>query len=164
MKKVLIIIALLASAVGGYAQDKDTFHSSQARSLEPTQEVFIRPKIARLEVLNGENRIKTDPIPFEGDQYDFHVLTVERLQNIKATALYMAADFYDADVILGATFDVRSLKKGKGVEIVVKGYPAKYVDWEDAKDEDYIWINNIYGVKNSFEKERENTKAVNKVK
>lgn len=164
MKKVLIIIVLLISTIGVYAQEKDTFRSSQARSLEPTQEVFIRPKIAKLEVLEGGKRIKTDPFAFEGDQYDFRVLTVDMLQNIKATALYMAADLYDADVILGATFDVRSLKKGKGVEIVVKGYPAKYVDWEDAKDEDYIWINNIYGIKSRFESEKENTKAINKVK
>lgn len=161
MKHLLVsTIAFIVYASSVQAQKKETFRSSQSRALEPTQEVFIRPKVATLELMHDGKRIKTEPFKFEEDQYDWRVLTIEQLEQLKATALYMAADIHDADVIIGATFDVRHLEKGKGVEIVVKGYPAKYTGWTDAKDADYIWINNIYGIKNRFESEKENTKAV----
>lgn len=175
MRHLLVaIIAFVVCAGHAYAQDKDYFRSSQARSLEPTQEVFIRPKVARLMMItdttkyaNGTIKVdtlrkKTEPFTFEQEQYDWRVLTFDVLQDLKATALYMATEKFDADVILGATFDVRNIKeKGKkGVEIIVKGYPAKYVDWEDASDKDYVWINNIYGIKSRSDAEANNTKAV----
>ena len=64
------------------------------------------------------------------------------LENAKANAAYKAAMLEGADIILGATFYVTNNKKLKGLDVVVRGYPAKYVNFHNYGENpnDSKWI------------------------
>ena len=124
------------------AQTKDEYRQSQGRMLEPQQQVFVRPLIVDLNVTTAERQKAVWPFP----DVDINKMTTSDVENLKVNSLYLTAQKYDADVIVAPTFDVRTVKKG--IEITVIGFPAKYENWQVAKkEEDYKWIEDVYGVK-----------------
>lgn len=127
------------------AQTKDEYRQSQSRMLEPQQQVFVRPLIVDLNVTTTERQKAVWPFP----DVDINKMTTSDVENLKVNSLYLTAQKYDADVIVAPTFDVRTVKKG--IEITVIGFPAKYVNWQVAKkEEDYKWIEDVYGTKIRF--------------
>ena len=78
-------------------------------------------------------------------------ISEEMLANAKANATYKAAKEAGADIIFGATYYVTNDKKLKGLNVVVRGYPAKYVKFHNFGDEptDAKWIGPLQdGVRN----------------
>lgn len=45
---------------------------------------------------------------------------------------------HDCDVIVAATFNIRTA--GDGYEVNIIGYPANFVNWKTATQADYEWI------------------------
>lgn len=124
---------------------KVEYRQSQSRMLEPQQQVFVRPLVVDLNVTTNERQKAVWPFP----DVDITKMTVQDVSNLKINALYLTTQKFDADVIVAPTFDIRTVKKG--IEITVIGFPAKYQNWKVAtKEEDYQWIEDVYGTKIRF--------------
>ena len=140
----LLGLILLAMPQGAKAQ-KVEYRQSQSRLIEPQQQVFVRPLVVDLQVITNERQKAVWPFP----DVDITKMTVQDIDNLKINALYLTAQKCDADVIVAPTFDIRTVKKG--IEITVIGFPAKYQNWKVAtKEEDYKWIQDVYGTKIRF--------------
>jgi len=146
MKFLLVLLmAMLGLSQTVKAQTKDEYRQSQSRMLEPQQQVFVRPLVVDLKVTTTERQKAVWPFP----DVDINKMTTQDVENLKINSLYLTAQKFDADVIVAATFDVRTVKKG--LEITVIGFPAKYENWKVAtKEEDYKWIEDVYGTKIRF--------------
>ena len=46
----------------------------------------------------------------------------------------------NADVIVAATFNVKTNDDGNGYKVTVIGYPATFINWKTAEASDYEWI------------------------
>lgn len=159
MKKYLLsmimMAVLLGLSQGAMAQKQVEYRQSQSRMLEPLQEVFVRPLIVDLKVLTDTRQRATWPFP------DVKVtdMTVGDVETMKTNALYLTAQKYDADVIVGASFDIRTVKKG--LEVTVIGFPARYENWKVAeKEEDYKWIKEVYDLRTVKNYENNSAKAL----
>ena len=130
----------LAASVLAHAQ-KVEYEQAQSRILEPLQEVMVRPMAAELQMLSTE--LKVYPASWQFKEKRLTEMTVEDLQNAKANAVFHASVADGADIILAATYYVRNHidEKGKptdfGIDVIVRGYPAKYVNWHLLGDPKY---------------------------
>lgn len=136
----LLTILLFSANVMGQTQ----FEQSQSRIIEPKQDVFIKPLVAEIQILNEQ--IRQDYGPYEYAINSVENLSFEQLENFKTRSLYKAARESQADIIVAATFNARSDEKGKKVIIEVSGFPGKYINFRTAKKEDgdYEWITTVY--------------------
>ncbi len=141
----MLLVALLLGVSQNVMAQKVDYRQSQSRMLEPQQQVFVRPLVVDLVVTKPDRQ--TDNWPFL--DVDITKMTTQDVDNLKINALYLSAQKHDADVIVAPTFDIRTVKKG--IEITVIGFPAKYQNWKVAtKEEDYKWIEDVYGTKIRF--------------
>lgn len=144
MKRYCVLLGLSLLCAGTIlAQKKADYRQSQARLIEPKMNVYVKPLIVDLKVLEGQKRIEAGPFLFPDK--DVTVMNLQELEETKKNALYLAAKKYDADIIVAATFDVRSAEKGKGIEITVFGFPAIYSSWRTIEEKDYQWVRDSYG-------------------
>lgn len=171
MKKVLTL--LFASALVSYAYAQQVkFQQSQTRIIEPLQDVYVRPLVVDLEIIKTDRQVYG---PFtEYIDKDVTQISFAELEDAKKNAVYNAAIIDDADVIVAATFDVRTPEKGKGILITVRGYPAKYTNWRKVSANgidpetgkpvnDYEWLENslFEGLKvRSITKSEDKTEAL----
>lgn len=154
MKKTLLTVATMAltltscstlstAPIVTQTQSKSLeYMESSARVLEAEHHMLAIPVIAELDV--SDKKINYT----EKDMFANLDVTHALLNNIvelKKIALSRAARAYDADVLLGATIDV--VTKNGRLEITVSGYPAHYVKFRKAKNEDVELIKNVYNVK-----------------
>ena len=144
MLKRLFSFATLIVCFTTIAMGQTTFEQSQSRIIEPKQDVFIKPLVAEIKIMNDEARQDFGPYEYEISSIDN--LSYEQLDNFKTRSLYKAAREVDADIIVAATFNARSDEKGKKVIIEVSGFPGKYVNFRTATeaDGDYKWITTVY--------------------
>ena len=142
--KYVAAVAILACAGVGQAWGQTQFEQSQSRVIEPKQDVYIKPLVAEIEILEGQ--VRQDYGPYQYEIKSVETLTYDQLENFKARALYRAAREADADIIVAATFNARSDEKGKYIIVEVSGFPGKYVNFRTAKKEDgyYEWITTVY--------------------
>jgi len=135
MKKIVLLSAfVLVSSMSLFAQKNvPEFHQGQARIIEPMQDVFIRPLVADLEIVKQQI---TEYFPsWELKGMKLADITYEHLEQAKKNAVQIAAARDGVDMIVAATFEVRNHKDQNGnivddgVDIIVRGYPAKYVNW-----------------------------------
>lgn len=149
MKRILLFLSLVMFiSSAALAQKKVTFRQSQARLAEPQMNVYVKPLIVDLRVINGQKRVDAGPFIFE--DADISGMTVGELTDLKTKALYDASRQLNADVIVAATFDVKSRENGKkGLEITVSGYPAVYAGWRPIEEKDYSWVGAAYSIEKS---------------
>lgn len=123
MKKIAFTLLLLASSIASmHAQAK--FEHAQTRIQEGMSEFFVRPMVAELQMINKDCQEWSFNI-FPG--VSLSEISTAMLENAKANAAFKAAKLAGADIILGATFYVINNEKAKGLDVTVRGYPAKYV-------------------------------------
>jgi len=140
MKKILFVCAAMATSLFASAQ-KVEYEQAQSRILEPLQEVLVRPMAAELQMLSTE--LKVYPASWQFKEKKLTDMTVDDLQNAKANAVFHASVSDGADIILAATYYVRNHidEKGKptdyGIDVIVRGYPAKYANWHQLGDPKY---------------------------
>ena len=147
MKKLLTATALALLAVAGASAQE--FEHAQTRILEGSHEFFVRPVVAELQILSKECKEWPPYNTYPG--VSLESISEEMLANAKANATYKAAKDAGADIIFGATYYVTNDKKQKGLNVVVRGYPAKYVKFHNFGDEptDAKWIGPLQdGVRN----------------
>ena len=138
MKQLLLSVVLLFCMVNANAQTD--FEHAQTRIQEGMSEFFIRPMVAELEMIKTECQEWPAFNIYPG--VGMNEITEAMLETAKANAAYKAAMLAGADIILGATFYVVNNKKKKGLDVTVRGYPAKYVQFHNygSKNEDKEWI------------------------
>ena len=145
MKRALLVFVATAMCAFSYAQ-KVEFRQAQTRVIEPMQDVYIRPLVADLEIIKNTRQKYMPSAQFINKKLTD--ITYPELEDAKILATYQAAVQEDAEVIVGATYEVRNHidEKGKvsefGVDIIVSGYPAKYTNWHKMGEqaEDIKWV------------------------
>ena len=151
MKKIFFIGIALAISSVGYAQ-KVQFEQAQSRILEPIQDVFVRPMVAEMKMLSTELKVYMASWQFQ--EKKITDLSWQDIRDAKANAAFHAAISDGADIIVGATYYVRNHvdEKGRpsdhGIDVIVRGYPAKYVNWHSLGDAKYSasdekWVNQL---------------------
>ncbi len=150
MKKYFFVGIAAAFSMMVHAQ-KIEFEQAQSRILEPLQEVMVRPMAAEMEMLSKE--LKVYPASWQFKEKKIGDLTFDDLQNAKANAVFHASVSDGADIILAATYYVRNHidEKGRptdyGIDVIVRGYPAKYVNWHLLGDPKYTtddkWVDHL---------------------
>lgn len=135
---LLSVIFALCTTVCAYAQSD--FEHAQTRIQEGMSEFFIRPMVAELQMIKTECQEWPPFNIYPG--VSLSEITSEMLENAKSNAAYKAAMLAGADIILGATFFVQNNKKKKGLDVTVRGFPAKYVKFHSYgnEPEDSKWI------------------------
>lgn len=126
MKKIAFTLFFLGCVASMQAQAK--FEHAQTRIQEGMSEFFVRPMVAELQMINTECQEWTFNI-FPG--VSLSDISSPMLENAKANAAFKAAKLAGADIILGATFYVVNNEKAKGLDVTVRGYPAKYVKFHN---------------------------------
>jgi len=146
MKKALLF--LVFAVVCGLSAGAQEFNQYQGRSIEPLQDVFVRPLTVDMQLIKTE-RQSYGPYHFN---VEVNKMSVGDIETIKINAIYLASEEEDADMIVATTFRIQTPKKGGGLDVIVNGYPVKYINWRsfgrsiDGKsqmDEDYLWISSL---------------------
>lgn len=144
MKKT-IIACLFVCGFSISAMAQTEYEHAQTRVQEAMSEFFVRPMVAELKMISVECQEYGPFTIYPGAS--INNISVDMLSNAKANAAYKASRVAGADIILGATFYVTDGKtKNKGLDVTVRGYPAKYVNFHsfgDAKNggmDDSKWI------------------------
>ena len=142
--KSALSFVVFALAFVGSAMGQTQFEQSQARIIEPKQDVFIKPLVAEIEIMEGQQR--QDYGPYSYPIKSVETLTFDELENIKTRALHRATKEANGDIIVAATFKAYSDEKGKNVIVEISGFPGKYVNFRTAskQDNDYEWITTVY--------------------
>ena len=105
-KLILVIFLTFIGAIGAYAQKTNVrMQETQARLLDVTSNAYVKPLTVELQIDKSKGRIK-----------DEWTLTREQaeqemngdLVNIRSYAIYMSSQKHNADVIVAATFNVKT--------------------------------------------------------
>lgn len=137
MKKYFLVASMaLCLACTAKAQKLETYQSTQARVLEPQSNAYVHPLTVELKIIENGQRVR-----------DSWHLTPENVnafrgnvQDIRSWGIYMSCQKHDCDVIVAATFNLKSDDTSNGYELEVVGYPAIYQNWKTATQTDYEWI------------------------
>ncbi|MCL2650808.1 MAG: hypothetical protein FWD60_07265 [Candidatus Azobacteroides sp.] len=162
IRKMLLLAAICFFA--GNVAGQTVYEESQARLIEPEQSVFIVPLIADIQLVD-KGGVRQDFGPYEFDINSLSTTTFMDIDQYKANALYRAAREADADLIVAATFNVKSDAKGKKMIINVSGYPGKYINFRSLKfdkPEDYKWIESVYFTSSVFTSEKQKSEEKEK--
>lgn len=150
MRKLLFFVIAMAASSFCHAQ-KVEYEQAQSRILEPLQEVLVRPMAAEMKMISTD--LKVYPPSWQFKEKKLTEMTVFDLENAKANAVFHAATADGADIILAATYYIRNHidEKGKpsdyGIDVIVRGYPAKYANWHLLGDPKYTtddkWVDHL---------------------
>ncbi len=135
MKRTLLVAFALLLCVLGYAQKTEfRFQDTQARLLDVTSNAYVKPLTVELKVLTDTRVSEIIKLTKQEVELDMK----GELSNIRSYAVYRASQMHNCDVIVAATFNIRTA--GDGYEVNIIGYPANFVNWKTATQADYEWI------------------------
>ncbi len=144
----MFLCLILLTALTCFAQKKKTVEPQKtleqaiARSVEPEIKVFIRPKIAEIEMLSTE---KMEYGPYKFALKDPENLSQYLIEQLKVIALFRATKEAGADILVGSLYDIYILDNdSKTLYIDLSGYPAKYVNFKNIEGEDVNMVNTVY--------------------
>lgn len=140
MKKLFLMVLFACIGIIGVQAQKTTveFRATQARLLDVVSNAYVKPLTVELKVDTSKGRVsntwplskKTAEVSMGGD-----------LANIRSWGVYMSATYHQADVIVAATFNLETDPENPDFyKLTVIGYPATFVNWKTATEEDYEWI------------------------
>lgn len=139
MKKTLFFCLFCLLATFGAMAQKTTvkIQDTQARLLDVQSNAYVRPLTVELKVEDSKGRIR-DTWPLTKEQVEVEMRG--DIVNIRSYAVYMSSKKHNADVIVAATFNFKSSDTTDGYEIEVVGFPASFINWKTASQDDYEWI------------------------
>ncbi|MBO4614148.1 MAG: hypothetical protein J5709_03445 [Bacteroidales bacterium] len=136
---VVIMVAMLLSSCATYY----TYRESTARFIEPVRAGFVTPVVADMKIEQQkisytkkfENTLKPkDIILIKSDMYSGRESGTVLMW--KKSTLAEALKQHNADDIVTPTFDIEPSADYKYIEVTVTGYPATYVNYRKATQED----------------------------
>lgn len=129
--KPMIVAALMSIVMAGC---RAYFYEERgARNVEPQHQVVTVPIVADLEVLSTEKITYSET---------FTKANLNNIESYKYVVLAHAIKQYNADLIIGAIYDVNYNSKGRTLEVIVTGFPAKYKEFRKATPEDQWFLDN----------------------
>ncbi len=139
MKKILgfLFLAVICSTQV-MAQQKITqeFRDAQARVADGVAQVYIKPTVAEVQLINNGQRIKKT--------YSLTSAEVNGMNgsvaNIRAYASFLASEEFNCDIILSPLYMIKNDKDTNIYYVTVVGYPARFANWAPVKDTDWQWI------------------------
>ena len=133
-------IMLGTIALASCSQNLYRYDESNARFEEPTMKTYVSPTIADLNVQS--TRVShTEVFDNSLDLKDLNAPDRSgTITYMKAYTVSMAARKSNADVIIGPIFDMRTSDDFQKVTVSVVGYPATYVNFRKATDDDFKLI------------------------
>lgn len=163
MKKLFLsFVFILGIANVSFAQkyqETVDYMESSAREMSFTHNIMTTPLVADLEVISGKIEM-TITEPFK--DYIVSRELVQLVPTFKAIAITETVKLLktqkgiDADIILGALVDVRTIypdgkdKPGR-LAITISGYPAKYVKFRNATGTDLDLIRSATSITSRME-------------
>ena len=134
MKKILkpMFMAVLMSVVMAGCRAY-SYEERGARNVEPQHQVVTVPIVADVELLSTEKITYSET---------FTKVDLRNADNYKYIILAHAIKQYNADFLIGAMFDFNYNSKGRTLEVIVTGFPAKYKEFRKATPEDQWFISN----------------------
>lgn len=139
------MLSVLTCGLSLSAMAQNEFEHAQTRVQEAMSDFYVRPIAAELTMIKEECQEYGPFTIYPGETFT-NGIAVSDLENAKVNAAYKASRVADADIILAATFYVTSGKsKNKGLDVTVRGYPAKYTNFHSFGDpvkgkDDMKWI------------------------
>ncbi|MBQ8337235.1 MAG: hypothetical protein IJY44_06875 [Bacteroidaceae bacterium] len=118
------------------------YMESSARVLEPEHNMLLTPLIADLKV--SANKVYYTEKELFANMNVTHKLLTD-ITELKKIALSRAAHAHKADVLVGSTIDI--VTKNGHLEISVSGYPANYVNFRNAKSNDFELLKQVESIK-----------------
>ena len=127
-------MALVTCTVSFAQKSEFRFQATQARLLDVMSNAYVKPLTVELQVISQKRVSEVIKLTKQEVEQDMK----GDLENIRSYVVYRASQMHDCDVIVAATFNIRTA--GDGYEVNIIGYPANFVNWKTATPEDYEWI------------------------
>ena len=158
MKKLsLLLTALLCVAVSGEAfaqkeayNENYWYNSTAARNLEASHEMMVTPLLADVKLQPVGRRVFGEDRFYYVDVEASDLWKAQTIDQLKRQALFDFTKEYKADVIIGALISAQTVDENQDglvdrdgkrykVRITISGYPANYVNFRNATQNDR-WI------------------------
>lgn len=110
-----------------------SYEERGSRNVEPQHQVVTVPIVADVEILSTEKISYSET---------FNKVDLRYAENYKYVAMAHAIKQYNADFLIGAMFDLNYNSKGRTLEVIVTGFPAKYKEFRKATPADQWFLNN----------------------
>ena len=135
MKRTVFMMIALAMCTISFAQKTEfKFQATQARLLDVMSNAYVKPLTVELQIISSKHVSEIIKLTKQEVEQDMK----GDLENVRSYAVYRASQLHDCDVIVAATFNIRTA--GDGYEVNIIGYPANFVNWKTATQADYEWI------------------------
>lgn len=167
MKKLILLLSVMLMS-GLAAQAQTTIENSQARVLDVETDAIVRPQVVDLQILKNlpttGGVISSNAVGRCVWKCNFSKKEVDGLKGeiseIRANASFKMCDELGADVILAATYNIKTENFEKdGIEVKVIGFPAIFTNWRDLDSQkDGEWIR--LKVLNKSSESNNKTKAI----
>lgn len=136
-KFTLFCMFSLVFAVSAMAQKANVkVQYTQARLLDTQSNSYVKPLTVELKVADG-GRVRDQ---WRIAREDAEAAMNGDIANIRSYAVYLSSNKHNCDVIVAATFNIKTSDDGKYYDIEVVGFPASFVNWKTATQADYEWI------------------------
>ncbi len=136
MKKLFVLSCLaLAFSAQASAQRVQDFLSAQTRVGDGGAEIHVRPTIVDVRVDTTKQIVDSILIKPE----DVNGLGGD-VVNIRSWAAYQINQKHGCDVLMNATFLVRTDKESGGVKVNVTGWKGTFTNWHQATQADFAWL------------------------
>lgn len=143
MKKLFLFFFTFAASVAcSSAQTYVDYQSAQSRILDIVTSGYVMPQVVELMMIKTPNSNEdfrmVDSIFYTNAQ----VKAMNRDEaNIRANASFHFCEKYQADVIVGALYDIHTTANHDGYMVKVIGYPARFHKFRKVEESDKWWIN-----------------------
>lgn len=144
MKKLILFFFIVAASVAcSSAQTYVDYQSAQSRILDIVTSGYVKPKVVDLVMIKTPNSNEDFRMV---DSIFYTKAQVKAMNsdeaNIRANASFHFCEKYQADVIVGALYDIHTTANHDGYIVKVIGYPARFHNFRDVDEkEDKWWIN-----------------------
>jgi hypothetical protein len=129
-----MMIALAMCTISFAQKSEFKFQATQARLLDVMSNAYVKPLTVELQIISSKHVSEIIKLTKQEVEQDMK----GDLENVRSYAVYRASQLHDCDVIVAATFNIRTA--GDGYEVNIIGYPANFVNWKTATQADYEWI------------------------
>lgn len=149
MKKIVLFMFALC-AISATAQNVFRFHENEGRKCEPSYNAYAHPLVCEISILlnpeagkNADNLDIHDALrwSFIMSKEDVEISFKGNTENIRKYAIYKTINKYKADCLVAGLVNIDTEDADReGYKISVTGYLANFVNWHNAKAEDFEWI------------------------
>ncbi len=165
MKKLYFLLALIPAIFVSCHSDEYLYkyNESTARYLQPTMSGFITPTTADLNVsptriTHSEtfaNELTEDDFEISGtrlrkvnDNEESNLLNYESplIQYMKNYTIGQAVKKYQADIIVGPIFEIKTSEDYEKITVTISGYPASYTNFRKTTDADINLMDKVYKI------------------